>query len=79
MNTTSNYKAIITKLAINWQSCNKNYLPKFSFKKLDEKVFQVTLFAKSDIIKVSLKNVKVVQKDIAVKQDLVNQEAYILV
>lgn len=58
MDITSNHKVIITKLAINWQFCDKNHLSKFQFKKLDKKVFEATLFAQSNLVKASLKNTK---------------------
>lgn len=57
-NTTSDYKVIFIKLAINGQSCDKDHLSKFQFKKLDEKVFQATLLTKLDLIKASLKSAK---------------------
>ena len=60
--TTSDQEAIITELAINWQLRNKDHLPKFQFKKLDEKVFQATLIAKSDLVKASLESAKAVRK-----------------
>lgn len=56
--TTSDYKVIITKLAINGRPCDKDHLSKFQFKKLDKMVFQVTLLAKLDLIKASLKSAK---------------------
>ncbi len=79
VDTTSDHKAIIIKLAINWQSCDKDYLPKFQFKKLDEKVFQANLLAKSDLLKASLENAKAAQKSNAKKQDLVDQAADVLI
>lgn len=77
--TTSNHKAIITKLAINQQSRDKDHLSKFQFKKLDKKVFKAILLAKSDLVKASLENAKAAQKSTAEKQDLIDQAADVLV
>lgn len=52
--TTSDHEAIITEIVMNRQPLDKNHLSKFQFKKLDEKVFQATLLAKSDLVKASL-------------------------
>ncbi len=46
--TISDHEAIITELAINWEPRDKDHLSKLQFKKLDEKVFQANLLAKSD-------------------------------
>lgn len=58
MDISSNHKAIITKLRINWKFCDKDCLSKFLFKNLNKKVFQTTLLTKLDLIKTCLKNKK---------------------
>lgn len=77
--TTSDHEAMITELAIGRQSPNKDYLSKFQFKKLDEKVFQTTLLAKSDLVKASLEGAKAARKNTTERQDLIDQAADSLV
>lgn len=77
--TTSDHNAIITEVAINRQPHDKDHLSKFQFKKLDKKVFQTTLFAKSDLVKASLKNAKAAQKSMTKRQNLMDQAADVLV
>lgn len=75
----SDHNEIITEVVINRQPYNKDHLSKFQFKKLDKKVFQTTLFAKSDLVKASLKNAKAAQKNTTKRQDLIDQAAEVLV